>query len=160
MSNPYNQPTIAVDAYGNPVHVTPVYTQPHQPMYVQPQQQHPQQPVYVQQIQQMVPKQPQQQQSNVHDNKYKYEDEEKTTNEVTKQPPSKPHVNKFEWIQTPNLWKGGRVTMHDTNIVTVTGSVCVVADIEINEKNGRFEWEIFAEKIPNRCWIGIVPGPI
>merc|ERR1719242_1871528 len=65
------------------------------------------------------------------------------------------------WVQTPELWRGGRVDIQD-DTVTVQGSVCVVANVEISasRKDSVVEWTVDIEKIPNRCWIGIVPGPL
>ena len=68
----------------------------------------------------------------------------------------------FEWVQTPELWRGGRVDVAGGS-VSVQGSVCVVANVEISAVSARgavAEWAVFIEKIPNRCWIGIVPGPL
>eukprot|EP00488_Nonionellina_sp_1-RS-2012_P001809 TRINITY_DN3116_c0_g1_i1.p1 TRINITY_DN3116_c0_g1~~TRINITY_DN3116_c0_g1_i1.p1 ORF type:complete len:193 (-),score=66.98 TRINITY_DN3116_c0_g1_i1:372-950(-) len=70
------------------------------------------------------------------------------------------HSNEYSWLKTKDLWRSGRVTMTSPNCVTITGSVCVVADIEINAQSSPFVWEIYVEKISNRCWIGIIPGPI
>lgn len=46
--------------------------------------------------------------------------------------------------------------------MSVQGSVCVVANVEISasRNDGVAEWAIYIEKIPNRCWIGIIPGPL
>ena len=70
--------------------------------------------------------------------------------------------NKFEWLETKDLWRGARVQIDQLhrNTVTVTGSACIVANIEITPKNNIFYWQIYIEKMSNRCWIGILPGPI
>jgi len=83
------------------------------------------------------------------------EDDEKTADDL------RLHKSSFEWVQTPELWRGGRVDVHG-NTVTVQGSVCVVSNVKIaaSEHGQVVEWAVYIEKIPNRCWIGIVPGTL
>jgi len=78
---------------------------------------------------------------------------------ATHSPPS-PSSPSFRWLQTTELWRGGTVRIEDGgDTVTVEGSVGVVASVPMASGSAVAEWGIFVEKIPNRCWIGIVEGP-
>jgi len=87
-------------------------------------------------------------------------DDEKTADELRHHKAPR-GAGTFEWVQTPELWRGGRVDVHG-NTVTVQGSVCVVSNVKITatEQQQVVEWAVYIEKIPNRCWIGIVPGTL
>ena len=87
-------------------------------------------------------------------------EDEKTTPQITDMDMmNPPHDNKYEWLETKDLWRGGRCSING-NTAIVNGSVCVVANIEISKRSEAFYWDIYVEKISNRCWIGILPGPI